>query len=136
MRAGPDPHLKEILGQPDALRRAGDAVRDGEATLGRVADAAAERDRAILTGMGSSFDACFPGLEHLAARGVVALHASAAEILHFRVPWITAGSILVLVSQSGGSAEVVPLAERARAAPERPVIVTVTNGLANELVDH
>ncbi|MGZ4146503.1 MAG: SIS domain-containing protein [Actinomycetota bacterium] len=136
MRAGPDPHLKEILGQPDALRRAGDAVRDGEATLGRVADAAAERDRAILTGMGSSFDACFPGLEHLAARGVVALHANAAEILHFRVPWITAGSILVLVSQSGGSAEVVRLAERARSASQRPFIVTVTNGIANELVDH
>jgi glutamine---fructose-6-phosphate transaminase (isomerizing) len=133
--AEPDAHVREIREQPAAIRRAAEALLE----QGHALRVIAERSRGlriVLTGMGSSFDAGFPAVDHLAGRGIVALHANAAEILHFRLPWITAGTILVLVSQSGGSAEVVRLAERARSATDRPFILTVTNGIVNELVDH
>jgi glucosamine--fructose-6-phosphate aminotransferase (isomerizing) len=130
--AEPDAHLREIREQPAAIRRAAEALLE----QGHVLRDLGERSRAlriVLTGMGSSFDAGFPAVDHLAERGVVVLHANAAEILHFRLPWITAETVLVLVSQSGGSAEVVRLAERARSAAEPPLIVSLTNGLTNEL---
>jgi glucosamine--fructose-6-phosphate aminotransferase (isomerizing) len=132
----PDAHLREIRAQPAAIRRAATELVDRVPFLDDLGRASAERDRIVLTGMGSSFDACFPALEHLADRGVAALHANAAEIVHFRLPWITRRTTLVLVSQSGESAEVVRLADRARSAVERPLIVSVTNGLDNALIAH
>jgi glucosamine--fructose-6-phosphate aminotransferase (isomerizing) len=130
-----DPYLDEIRAQPAAMRRAADAVLDQRASFELAAVAARERPRFVLTGMGSSHDACYPAVEYLAGRGVVALHANAAEILHFRLPLLTAGTILVLVSQSGESAEVVHLVGRLRAAAERPFVVSVTNGLQNPVAE-
>ena len=45
-----------------------------------------------------------------------------AELLHFRLPALRAGTLLVCVSQSGESAELVRLIEAlpASRAPERP----------------
>jgi glucosamine--fructose-6-phosphate aminotransferase (isomerizing) len=130
--AASDPYLDEIRGQPAAIRRAADAVRDQRASFELVAAAARERPRFVLTGMGSSHDACYPAVDHLAGRGIAALHANTAEILHFRLPLLTAWTIVVLVSQSGASAEVVHLLERLQAAGERrPFVVSVTNGTQN-----
>jgi glutamine---fructose-6-phosphate transaminase (isomerizing) len=131
----PDPHLREILEQPVAIRRAADALLEQGREVEQIAEASRVRDRLLLTGMGSSFDAGFPAVEHLAGHGVVALHENSAEVLHFRLPWITARTLLVMVSQSGRSAEVVALAERARADGARPFVVSVTNGLENELAE-
>ncbi len=132
--AEPDPYLLEIREQPDALRRAADALTEQTSSLERLGEAARDRDRPFLSGMGSSFDACYPAVDHLAERGVATVHATSADLLHFRLASITDRSLLVLVSQSGGSAEVVRLAERARANTEgTPFVVTVTNGLDNEL---
>ena len=50
-----------------------------------------------------------------------------AELLHFRLPMLRAGDDLVLVSQSGESAETVRAAERLRARGEAPRIIAVTN---------
>jgi glucosamine--fructose-6-phosphate aminotransferase (isomerizing) len=132
----PDLYLREILAQPDALRRAADAVLDQRAALARVAAAARRRPRIVLTGMGSSFDACYPAVEYLAAHGITAAHANASEVLHFRLGWLTPETTLVLISQSGQSAEVVRLAERATSSAERPFVLTVTNGLENDLAGH
>jgi glucosamine--fructose-6-phosphate aminotransferase (isomerizing) len=131
----PDVHLREILEQPAAIRRAAEALLEQEREVERIAEASRVPGRLLLTGMGSSFDACFPAVEHLASRGVVALHENGAELLHFRLPWITGGTLLVLVSQSGRSAEVVALADRARSDGAHPFVVSVTNGLGNELAE-
>jgi glucosamine--fructose-6-phosphate aminotransferase (isomerizing) len=58
----------------------------------------------------------------------------AAELLHFRLPALGGSDLLVLVSQSGESAETVGVARalRDRATPT-PTIVSVTNGTANTL---
>jgi glucosamine--fructose-6-phosphate aminotransferase (isomerizing) len=128
----PDRHLLEIREQPAALRRAAEALLEQGPGLRRVAAAARERDRLILTGMGSSFDACYPAVEVLSDRAILALHAASAEVLHFGLPWITERTILVVVSQSGASAEVVRLAERARSSGAL-LLVAVTNGIDNSL---
>jgi glucosamine--fructose-6-phosphate aminotransferase (isomerizing) len=79
----PDPFIAEISGQPDAIRRAADGLADQRAELERPAAIGRERTL-IFTGMGSSYDACYPAVTALAAAGVPALHVDASELLHFR----------------------------------------------------
>src|SRR5262245_8775319 len=131
----PDPFLAEIAGQPDALRRAAAALGDQRATLAALAPAAADAERVVLTGMGSSYDACFPAVNELAARGVLALHVDTAELLHFRSHVLNPSTVLVIVSQSGRSAEVVRLAESIVEMPSPPAVLSVTNGLDNPLAE-
>ena len=59
----------EIAGQPDALRRAAVALEDQRETLLALAEAATDGGGVVLTGMGSSYDACFAAVNERAARG-------------------------------------------------------------------
>ncbi len=129
----PDPFIAEISGQPDALRRAADGVPAQADVLERVA-ATAHGRTIVFTGMGSSYDACYPAVTELAQAGVAAVMLDAAELLHFRTAMLSARTILVAVSQSGESAEVVRAVREVRARPaEQPQVVAVTNGVANTL---
>jgi glucosamine--fructose-6-phosphate aminotransferase (isomerizing) len=128
----PDPFWAEIAGQPDACRRAAEGLRHDPDRLARLAELAAGR-RLILTGMGSSYDACYPAITELARAGVGAIHVDAAELVHFRRGLLEPSTAVVVVSQSGESAEVVRLAETIVAAQERSALVAVTNGTANPL---
>jgi glucosamine--fructose-6-phosphate aminotransferase (isomerizing) len=131
----PDPFLAEIAGQPDALRRAAGALADDRSTLQSLAERTAGVVGVVFTGMGSSYDACYPAVNELAARGVLAVHVDTAELLHFRTNLLAPGTPLVVVSQSGRSAEVVRLAELVADRPDRPLVLSVTNGLDNVLGD-
>ena len=64
----------------------------------------------MFTGMGSSRPAS--GVNELAARGVPALHVDAAGAPAFRTNALSSDTVLVVVSQSGESAEIVHLADR------------------------
>jgi glucosamine--fructose-6-phosphate aminotransferase (isomerizing) len=131
----PDSFLAEIAGQPEALRRAAGAVSASAASLADVARAAASRPRVVFTGMGASHFAGYGPVTQLARDGIAALHVDAAELLHFREGILDAGSLVIVTSQSGESAEPVALAERLRSRrPERrPFVVSVTNGHDNDL---
>jgi glucosamine--fructose-6-phosphate aminotransferase (isomerizing) len=83
--------------------------------------------------MGSSYDACYPAVTALAAEGVATLMIDAAELLHFRLPILGDEDLLVLVSQSGESAETVGVARALRGAAHAPTIACVTNGTGNTL---
>jgi glucosamine--fructose-6-phosphate aminotransferase (isomerizing) len=84
--------------------------------------------------MGSSYDACYPASTHLAAAGIAAPMHDAAELLHFRLATLGDADALVLVSQSGESAETVGVARALRDRPApAPTIVAVTNGTDNTL---
>ena len=128
----PDPFIAEISGQPDALRRAAEGLADQRDGLAAIAKAARART-VVFTGMGSSYDACYPAVVELARAGIAALMLDAAELLHFRMDMLGSGTLLVAVSQSGESAEVVRVVQGCRALGERPAIVAVTNGVANTL---
>jgi glutamine---fructose-6-phosphate transaminase (isomerizing) len=125
--------MEEIAGQPQAVRRAARAARDQAPALAALAAEAAGRPRLVLTGMGSSYDACYPAATALAERGVWATMVDAAELLHYRQPALGAESIVVCVSQSGESAETVRLARELRGRDRRPFLVSVSNGLDTAL---
>jgi len=59
--------------------------------------------------MGGSYDACYAPVTALASAGVTALMVDSAELLYFRRATLAGRTLLVVVSQSGESAEVVRL---------------------------
>ncbi len=83
--------------------------------------------------MGSSYDACYPAVTALARAGVASFQLDAAELLHFRLAMLRGNDTLVLVSQSGESAETVRAAELLRERGDAPFIVAVTNDPASSL---
>ncbi len=129
----PDPLLAEIAAQPEAIRRAAGALEDQREALERVREAGRAARTLVFTGMGSSYDACYPAVNDLAGRGVPSLLVDTAELLHFRRPILDAQTLLVVVSQSGESAEIVKLATELSKQRVRPVVISVTNGLDNDL---
>jgi glucosamine--fructose-6-phosphate aminotransferase (isomerizing) len=129
----PDAFLAEIAGQPEALRRAAAGLEESRATLEALAESEPRGGGVVLTGMGSSYDACFPAVNELAGRGVLALHVDTAELVHFRSHALRPSTVLVIVSQSGRSAEVVRLAEILTDRPDPPTVLSITNGLDNPL---
>lgn len=127
----PDPFIAEISGQPDAVRRAASGLVDQRPALDRLA-AEAVGKTLIFTGMGSSYDACYPAITRLAGEGIAAVHVDSSELLHFRRNLLGPSALLVAVSQSGESAEVVKAVEEA-GGEEGPTILSVTNGSTNTL---
>ena len=83
--------------------------------------------------MGSSYDACYPAIVELARAGVPAVQVDAAELLHFRSAILRPGTTLLVVSQSGESAETVRLVRDLVARPGRGRLIGVTNGPGNTL---
>ena len=128
----PDPFSAGIGGQPEALRRAADGLRDQRETLRSIARLVGP-DTVILTGMGGSYAACYPLVAELAGGGRTALMLGAAELVHFRSGILDPATPVIAVSQSGESAEVVHLAELLRGRGRRPSLVAVTNGTDNSL---
>ena len=121
----PDPFIAEIAGQPNALRRAAAGLAghvDGLESL-----RARPPGTLVFAGMGSSYDACYPTVTALARTGVAASMVDTAELLHFRLPTLGPDDDLILVSQSGESAETVGAARALRDRVNAPRIVAVTN---------
>lgn len=129
----PDPFLAEIAAQPDAIRRAAAALVEQRDVLERAREAGATARTIVFTGMGSSYDACYPAVNDLAGRGVPSLLVDTAELLHFRRAILTPQTLVVIVSQSGESAEIVKLATELSRQRLRPFVISVTNGLDNDL---
>lgn len=129
----PDRFLAEIAGQPEALNRAAQAAAAQADQLEQVARIAGSCRQIVFTGMGSSHFACYAPVTTLAQAGVASAMIDAAELLHFRMHSLTADTLLICVSQSGESAEPVRVLETLAARPNRPHVVTITNGTQNSL---
>ena len=127
----PDPFWTEISGQPAALRRAAHALAEQEGTLEAVRSAGPGAPL-VFTGMGASYDACYVPVTLLAELGRSATMVDAAELLHFRRRTLARETVLVVISQSGESAEVVRLVDGFREG-DRPFVVSITNGSTNTL---
>ena len=90
----------------------------------------------VLTGMGSSFDACLAAASVLARRGAMATTVNTAELLHFRTGALSAATPVLAVSQSGQQRRAACASPNGSARlKQRPPLVTLTNGLANPLAD-
>jgi glucosamine--fructose-6-phosphate aminotransferase (isomerizing) len=115
------------------MRRAAASFMEQRGELDRIREAGAVSRTIVFTGMGSSYDACYPAVNDLAGRGVPALLVDTAELLHFRRPILNAQTLAVIVSQSGESAEIVKIANEVAKQRTRPFVVSITNGLENDL---
>ena len=128
----PDPFAAEIEAQPASIRRAAAGLFDQLRALRRV-PAVKNGRQLVFTGMGGSYATCYAPVTSLASAGIPGLMVDSAELLYFRRPILGGATLLIVVSQSGQSAEVVRLIEELDEAPGRPFVVSVTNGLENRL---
>jgi glucosamine--fructose-6-phosphate aminotransferase (isomerizing) len=84
----------------------------------------------VFTGMGSSLYAAYPAQAYLTAQGVRALVWETAELLHHHLKVLRADTLLVVVSQSGETVEVLRLLE---SLPGHTRVLAVTNVEASPL---
>jgi glutamine---fructose-6-phosphate transaminase (isomerizing) len=126
----PDPFIAEIAAQPAAIRRSAAGLHDQLAALHRI-PAVRNGRQLVFTGMGGSYDTCYAPVTALASVGIGGLMVDSAELLYFRRATLGGATLLVVVSQSGESAEVVRLMEELHRGPEGPFVVSVTNGPSN-----
>jgi len=109
------PYLRDILDQPRALE---DTLRGLEARAALEDLARRLRDgelrRVVLTGMGSSHLGLVPLHLRLVDAGLAPLTVEASELLHYQRRLLDQRTLLVLVSQSGRSAEILRLLEAVR----------------------
>jgi glucosamine--fructose-6-phosphate aminotransferase (isomerizing) len=112
-------YLRDILAQPRALA-------DTVAGLSGAPALASERcERVVLTGMGASYHALHPLYIQLVERGVQATMVETAELIHYLPALLCPGTLVIAVSQSGRSVEIVRLMEIA-AGKVRTIGVTNT----------
>jgi glucosamine--fructose-6-phosphate aminotransferase (isomerizing) len=119
------PYLRDVLDQPRALEETHRRLESPPSL-----DALARRliagryDRVVLTGMGSSYHGLHPLHLHLVERSAHAIMVESSELLYYQRRLLEEGTLLVLLSQSGRSAEIVRLLEETRGRLET---IGVTN---------
>ncbi len=117
-------YLRDVLSQPASLRAAL-AYYDREGYAHEMKKLAQARfERVVFAGMGSSHYCNFGAAIHLAQRGVTALVRSAGQLMQYDRGLIDGKTLVVMVSQSGESGEVVKLLET---LPPSAKLVAITN---------
>jgi len=118
-------YLRDILDQPRALR---DTLAELELTRS-LRDLATRLQKGkfrtvVLTGMGSSFHALHPLQIELINHGLMAIMIETSELVHYKSRLFDSKTLIVAVSQSGQSAEVVRLLEINRG---KSAVIAITN---------
>ena len=117
-------YFRDILDQPRALRRNLATPAPGGLAEFAAGWRDAEEPFVVLTGMGSSFHALHPIAIRLSESGVRAIMLETSELIYYWAGLLQPETILIVVSQSGRSAEVVRLLQLIR---ERSHLIAVTN---------
>jgi len=118
-------YLRDLLDQPRALSQTLDGLEVSK-TLHQLA-AGLQKGKfktVVLTGMGSSFHALHPLNVQLINHGLIAMMVETSELVHYKSRLFDPKTLIVAVSQSGQSAEVVRLLEINRG---KSSIIAVTN---------
>ncbi|KAA3659553.1 MAG: SIS domain-containing protein [Calditrichaeota bacterium] len=126
--------LQEILEQPITLRNTLDFYTSGEGEdkLRRALDLfqSNQDTNIILTGMGSSYFAPYAVSCFLSKFGINAPVYNASELLHYQTSLLKKNTLLVLISQSGESYEIVQLLD---AIPDGCKTIAITNEISSTL---
>ena len=127
-------YLRDILHQPHALE---ETLASLEPTK-PLQDLAARLNkgrfqRVVLTGMGSSFHALHPLNLELISHGVTSLMVETSELVHYKNRFFDPKTLIIAVSQSGQSAEMVRLAQTNH---KRSAVIAVTNTPESPLARH
>src|SRR5512134_3954884 len=121
------PYFRDVLDQPLALRETHRGLEVSRALAGiaaRLADGGFRR--VVLTGMGSSYHGLAPLHLRLVGAGHQPATVESSELLHYQQALLGPDTLLVLVSQSGRSAEIVRLLEAVRGRGVATIGVTNT----------
>jgi glutamine---fructose-6-phosphate transaminase (isomerizing) len=122
--------LEDILREPRELRAIlRRLLTDQRPLLEAAARLVAEAPVRLLAGMGSSFHGGFAIADLFDRAGLAVRNADAGELLHFVK--LAAGSVVVALSRSGRSIEVVELAAKAKA--QGVTLIGVTNDAESPL---
>jgi glucosamine--fructose-6-phosphate aminotransferase (isomerizing) len=126
-----NPYINDILAQPQALRDTLAALREPPATLTTIAtDLQANRfQRIVLTGMGGSFAALVPLWQTLVQAGHAPLLVETSELIYSAPALLGNNTLLIIVSQSGRSAEIVRVLDMANGA----TVLAITNTAGSPL---
>ncbi len=118
--------MDEIRQQPEALRRfIANAFEEEKLQQALLKLIDKRKDlRVVLTGMGSSLFGCYITMNFLRSRGISATTIEAYELQMMGEAFFTKDTILVAVSQSGESPEVLELLED---LPSHIPVIVVTN---------
>jgi glucosamine--fructose-6-phosphate aminotransferase (isomerizing) len=124
--------LEEILQQPGALRGLRKYYASPGAIPLKVLKALVPHwpPTVVFTGMGSSLFAAYPAQAYLTGQGIRALVWETAELLHHHRKVLGQDTLLVVVSQSGETVEVVKLLDK---LPPKTKVLAVTNVEASSL---
>ena len=124
-------YLHDLLAQPQALKDTFDGLERPE-PLTKLAQRLGEFHRVVLTGMGSSFHALHPLNLQLIDHGIASMMVETSELVHYYECVLDSRTLVIAVSQSGESAEMVRLTKMNRGA----VVVAVTNTPDSTLARH
>lgn len=125
--------LAEIIEQPAVLHAVLEQYTRRTPTLTAIAREWAlrsVRSHVVITGMGSSFSASYPGATYLNNRGIPTFLVDASELVHYQLNLALKAGLLVVVSQSGESAEIRRLIN---VLPPDVPVVGITNSRQSRL---
>lgn len=118
-------YLHDLLSQPQALQDTLDQLSESREL--RILAARLHKGKfktVVLTGMGSSFYALNPLLLQLSDLGFAAVLVETSELIYYRSRLLEPKSLVIAVSQSGRSAEMIRFLKQNRG---RAPIIAVTN---------
>lgn len=124
-------YLQDLLAQPQALKDTYGALQRPEQLMSLISRLGAFQ-RIVLTGMGSSFHGLHPLNLQLIEHGIVSTMVETSELVHYQARALNPKTLVIAVSQSGESAEMVRLAEMNQGAP----VIAVTNTQGSTLAKH
>lgn len=125
------PYLRDILEQPEALRRTVRHIENDRFFITSVRGLEPDRFRRIvLTGMGSSYHGLYPLHLALSNHGLPSLWVETSEFIHAMPGLLDPRTLVIAVSQSGESAEIVRLLEMNAG---RAKVIGITNSAHSTL---
>ena len=127
-------YLRDLLDQPRALEDTLDALeRPKQLSNIALRLSRGKFQRIVLTGMGSSFHALHPLNMQLISHGFTSVMVETSELIHHNARLFDPRTLIVAVSQSGQSAEMVRLPAVNR---KRSPVIAVTNTPESPLAKH
>ena len=123
-------YLNNLLEQPRAVRDTATGLTHLPELDGLIQHIRSGRfRRVVLTGMGGSYHLLHPLHLDLTAGGFPSIMAETSELIHYMTSLLSSDTVVIAVSQSGASAEIVRLVER-----QEPYLVGISNTPGSPLV--
>jgi glucosamine--fructose-6-phosphate aminotransferase (isomerizing) len=128
----------DLYEQPVAIRQTVEALQKQLKPISAFAAKlqSGEIERVIFTGMGGSFAAGTLGQLALIRNGIMALAVEASELIVDYTSFITSKTLIVAISQSGRSIEIVRLLDLLHSLSDPAPLIGITNTVGSPLETH